>query len=444
MVYTKKKDLMIMTLNKLLAMSSLTSIALALILPASINAATPIELYNPADYNFLRAEETTKNGYPLPLTGQPITKTPVITKKPDSKVKKYPKYYIPQQETLAKDEMRITVCGSWATAPIRIGQGASCLFVQLGNGDNFIFDIGGGSLGNLYSLGVHPATLDKLFITHLHLDHVGGILNLFDAMGWARNTPLNVWGPSGFTPDLGTAAFTKNIRQAANWHVQSKSDVLPTGGTKIVTREIDISKFSPENPRQLAYDENGVKIYAFPVIHTIAGAMGYRLEWNGLTFVYTADSEPSNFEAEQAKGADVFIHEVMPSVEEFSDKNHMPLPNAQNVMNQHTTPAELGLVFDIAKPRLGVGMHFSMDDELIDPLFKRWRSTYNGPVVLAQDLTTINVTSEYIVIRQAKTDPLAWPPKPPTLSKDIDMNPGKPSKAQRPSWLSRTRIHHKP
>ena len=263
-------------------------------------------------------------------------------------------------------------------------------------------------------------------------------------MGWARNTPLNVWGPSGYTPDLGTAAFTQHIRQAANWHVQSKSDVLPTGGTKFVTKEIDISKFSPENPRQLAYDENGVKIYAFPVIHTITGAMGYRLEWNGLTFVYTADSEPSEFEAEQAKGADVFIHEIMPSTEEFAERNHMSIQNSQNVMNQHTTPAELGLVFDIAKPRLGVGMHFSMDDELIDPLFERWESTYNGPVLLAQDLSTINVTSEYIVIRQAKTDPLAWPPKPPKLSKDVDMNPGNPSKAQRPSWLSKTRIYHEP
>ena len=34
----------------------------------------------------------------------------------------------------------------------------------------------------------------------------------------------------------------------------------------------------------------------------------YRLGWNGLVMAYTADSEPSTFEAEQSKGADVFIH----------------------------------------------------------------------------------------------------------------------------------------
>ena len=392
------------------------------------------------EYRFPRAFRTTNDGYPLPLTGQPITKTPIITNSKAEMEKVYAEYYVPGDETLADDEMRITITGSYATAPLRKGQGASALLVQLGNGDKFMFDIGGGSLGNLYSLGVHPAELDKLFITHLHLDHVGGILNLFDTMGWARNTPLNVWGPSGHSPELGTAAFTNHIRSAAEWHVQSKSDVLPTGGTTINTNEIDISKFSPENPQQLAYEANGVKIYAFPVVHTIDGAMGYRLEWNGLTFVYTADSEPSYFEAEQAKGADVFIHEIMPSAEEFAEKNHMPVPNAQNVMNQHTSPADLGRIFDISKPRLGVGMHFAMDDELIDPLFQRWRTTYNGPVLLAQDLTTINVTSEHIIIRQAKTDPLAWPPTPPS-QEGVDLSPGASSKAQRPEWLTDTRLN---
>ena len=412
-------------------------LVLTLILPAMASA-------GPEDYRFPREPGTTKDGYPLPLTGKPITKTPVIAENPDAVIRDYPEHYVPGQEALAENEMRITACGSWATAPMRKEQGASCLLVQLGNGDNFIFDLGGGTLGNLYSLGVHPAELDKLFITHLHLDHVGGILTLFDAMGWARNTPLNVWGPSGHTPELGTATFAQNIRAAAEWHVQSKSDVLPTGGSKIISHEIDISRFSPEQPRQLAYDENGVKIYAFPVVHTINGAMGYRLEWQGLTFAYTADSEASTFEAEQAKGADVFIHEVMPSAEEFADKNHVPIENARNVMNQHTTPAELGQVFKIAEPRLGVGMHFPQDKELIDPLFQRWRTTYDGPVLVMQDLTTINVTSNYIVIRQAKTDPLAWPPKPPKLPEGVDMTPGKTSTAQRPAWLTETKIRQNP
>jgi ribonuclease Z len=262
---------------------------------------------------------------------------------------------------------------------------------------------------------------------------------LFDAMGWARNTPLRVWGPSGTTPKLGTAAFTDNIRKAAEWHVQSKRNLLPTGGTSIETHEIDISKFSPKNPRQLAYDHNGVKIYAFPVVHTIDGSMGYRLEWKGLSFAYTADSEPSTFEAEQSKGVDVFIHEVFPSPEEYAAQTKMPLQHAENALGEHTVPEELGLVFDIAKPGIGVGSHYTLGDALIDSAFKSLRTTYDGPVMLAHDLSVINVTPEQIVIRQAKTSLLAEVPDAPKLE-GVDMNPGERSDSQRPDWLTETKI----
>ena len=394
------------------------------------------------DFRFPREKQLTKDGYPTPLSGQPLTKTPVIAKKEGVTLKVYPEHYIPGKERLAENEMRITVIGSGGPAPVRRAQAASGFLVELGNGDNFIFDNGPGTTANLFSLGIHPALLDKLFITHLHLDHCGGIFSLFDAMGWARNTPLLVWGPSGYTPELGTAAFTENVRKAAEWHVQSKQNVLPTGGTKIVPHEVDISKFSPDNPNQLVYDENEVKIYAFPVVHTIAGAMGYRLEWKGLVMAYTADSEPSTFEAEQSKGADVFIHEIMPSSEEFALHAKMPLENAESVMNEHTTPAELGRIFSIAKPRLGVGSHFVLGDALIDTAFKRWRTTYDGPVLLAHDMTVINVSPEQIVSRQAITSLLASPPEAPILE-GVDMKPGSPSKAQRPSWLTKTRLDYK-
>jgi len=391
------------------------------------------------DFRFPREASTTKDGYPTPLSGKPITKTPVITKKKGASVKKYPEHYIPGKEPLAKNEMRITVLGSGSPTPVRRAQATSGYLVELGNGDNFIFDIGPGTSGNLYSMGVHPALLDKVFIAHLHLDHCGGIFPLFDAMGWARNTPLHVWGPSGSTPELGTKAFTENIRKAAEWHVQSKRNLLPTGGTTIVSHEIDISKFSTKNPRQLAYNKNGVKIYAFPVVHTIDGSMGYRLEWNGLSFAYTADSEPSTFEAKQSKGVDVFVHEVFPSPEEFAAQTKMPLEHAKNALGEHTLPEELGLVFSIAKPRLGVGSHYTLGDALIDTAFKRLRTTYKGPAMLAHDLSVINVTPEQIVIRQAKTSMLAEVPDAPKLE-GVDMNPGEPSKSKRPDWLTKTRI----
>jgi len=86
-------------------------IAACLLLPIVANAGAE-------NYRFPREPGTTKDGYPLPLTGVPITKTPVITKTPGAVIKKYPEHYIPGKETLADDEMRITACGALERAPM--------------------------------------------------------------------------------------------------------------------------------------------------------------------------------------------------------------------------------------------------------------------------------------------------------------------------------------
>jgi len=365
----------------------------------------------PGGYRFERVYGETPDGYPLPLTGKPITKQSIIVKNTEGIIKEYPEYFTPGEE-LGSEEMRITCMGS-GNPPVRMRQAGSSWLVQLGNGENFIFDIGGGSVLNLWSMGIPMAELDKLFATHTHLDHVGGILPLYDAMGWARNTPLRVWGASGYDQNLGISAFCKNIEEAANWHTTSKRGIVPSGGMQIEANEFDFSKFSKENPRQLVYDENGVKIYAFPVDHLLQGAVGYRLEWNGLSFVYTGDSVPTSFEAEQSKGVDVFVHEMFIDAPILAEKNNMPLQVAENVVNEHTPPSKLGEVFSIAHPTLGVGTHYFTNDDTIDPAFQGLKSTYDGPVIIGQDLLVINVTRDQIVCRMAMTDKLMWaaPPK---------------------------------
>jgi ribonuclease Z len=117
----------------------------------------------------------------------------------------------------------------------------------------------------------------------------------------------------------------------------------------------------------------------------------------------------------------------------------MPLEHAKNALAQHTSPAELGLVFDLAKPGIGVGSHYTLGDALIDSFFNDIKTTYDGPVLLAHDLSVINVTPEQIVIRQAKTSFLAEVPDAPELE-GVDMNPGEPSKSRRPDWLTETQI----
>jgi ribonuclease Z len=395
----------------------------------------------PGDYRFPRKCTITPNGYPVPLCGRPLTKTPVVVKQQGATLKKYPAHFVPEREELAPNEMRLTAVGS-GNPPVRRGQASTSWLVELGNGDRFIIDVGGGTVPALWSLRIPLAQLDKLFVTHLHLDHVGGIFNLWDSMGWARNTPLHVWGASGSTPELGVAAFAEHVTKAAAWHTRSKTGIIPSGGMQLTAHEFDFGQFTASNPIALVYDENDVKIYAFPVDHILEGAVGYRLEWNGLSMAYTGDSKPTRHEAEQAAGVDVFIHELFIDAPTFAKRNNMPLEIAENVVYEHTPADMLGRIFTIAKPALGVGTHFFTNDYTIDSAFEGISAEYSGPVVIAQDLMVINVTPEQIVTRMAKTDLLSWAapaPPPPPGAKQPQLDPPV-TEGRTPQWVMDTRL----
>lgn len=110
--------------------------------------------------------------------------------------------YYPGTETLNSNEMRVIALGT-GTPNFRRSQASASWLVELGNGDKFIFDIGTGSLANLAALEIPYSYLDKIFISHLHVDHIGDLDAMFIG-GWISNrtVPLRVWGPSGNSSEL--------------------------------------------------------------------------------------------------------------------------------------------------------------------------------------------------------------------------------------------------
>ena len=105
---------------------------------------------------------------------------------------------------------------SWARHPtIRPGQMNTSIFVELGNGDNFIFDIGEGSVSNYTAARVALNQMNNIFITHLHVDHYGSLpyVWMFGTWSGGWHKPITVHGPSGRTPEFGTKAMVEGMRQ---------------------------------------------------------------------------------------------------------------------------------------------------------------------------------------------------------------------------------------
>ena len=325
--------------------------------------------------------------------------------------------YYPNTEDLAGDEMRVIACGT-GMPTTRAAQAAACFLVELGNGDKFLFDIGSGSAERISSLQIPYNYLDKVFIGHLHTDHFGSIHDLF--IGGAlmgRNVPLRVWGPSGATPELGTAAAMDGMLQMLTWDMAGRAGNVDFRGYKLEVKEFD---YKLKN--EVIYEENGVVIRTFPAIHAIDGSVSYALEWNDLKFVFSSDTYPNKWFVEYSKDADLLIHECFIAVPDLVNKMKFSPESALLVGTQvHTAPEAFGKVMAEVEPRMAVAYHFFNDFDTSLAVYDRIRSTYDGPLSLAQDFMVWNVTKEDIRVRMAVTEeatwapPLAAPAEPPSL-----------------------------
>jgi ribonuclease Z len=183
--------------------------------------------------------------------------------------------YFPGTEDLEPDEMRIIACGT-GQPTVRPKQAAACWLVELGNGDKFIFDIGAQSMSRISAQKIHYDYLDKVFISHLHMDHYADLAALWiGGLKANRTYPLRVWGPSSYVPELGTRAAVNAMKASYLWDVMSSSRHLDSRGT-----EIEINEFDFSGVNQVVYEENGVTIRSFPAIHAIDGAVSYILAQN--------------------------------------------------------------------------------------------------------------------------------------------------------------------
>jgi ribonuclease Z len=325
-----------------------------------------------------------------------MTLTPVVGKPK----REYADMYVPGEEPIEDGELRVTVLGSGNPWPTR-AQASASILVEVGNPqrDLFLFDLGAGSLLNYATLKLPVNLLDKLFITHLHADHMGDILTLsgsYSKVGRADG-PVYVYGPSGTEPRLGTRKFCEAIHEALAWDDEAGRGHINPDSMRIVGNEFDFMK------TQVVYDKNGVKVTSFPVIHNFSGAVGYRLDFAGLSFAFSGDTRPCLPLVNACKGVDLLIHECFPPAAALAAASGLSIEQAMFTLNAvHTSPKAAGKVFGMVKPRLAGLYHTLLSPQVVALLFKELGEVYTGPVVQTQDLTVINITKESIVSRQAK------------------------------------------
>ena len=343
---------------------------------------------------------TTKLAYEggvLPLTTTPVVGTPK---------RDYDSTFKPGTETLGSDEIRVTILGS-GDPFVKKGQASASLLIEVGNDEHdfFFFDLGSGALANFNCLGLPVTSATKVFLTHLHADHVGDMPTLLWSLAKSgRRDPVEIWGPASDDSELGTLAYIHHLEKAHAWDMKSLCG--HPGQSGAITKAIEI----PYDKPATVYERNSVKISSFPVIHIINGPVGYRIDYKGNTVVFSGDTRPCKTLIEACHDSDLLVHETFPSAPVFAKKANVPLEQAEIVVNNsHTSPTMAGKVFKKARARMSVMWHLAVDHDTVGPAYREMRIQYGGPVTIAQDFTVFNITKDAVVVRQAEVNPVAWP-----------------------------------
>ena len=242
------------------------------------------------------------------------------------------------------------------------------------NGQKLLFDVGPGTNQRLYQSLVNPKEISKIFLTHLHSDHIAGLPDLWMTPWFllGRDHGLELWGPEG------TEEMVQGMRAMFGHDLAARVNKFnPIENLAIATHIVSDG---------VVFDKNGVKVTAFPVEHADGNpAFGYRIDWNGHAVVLSGDTTLNDNVIKQGTGADLIVHNIIAFSDRLSE-----MPEMKGVLAKLTTPEQAAEVFKRTKPKLAVYSHIVTKEmqgkKGEDQIIARTRAAgYDGPLVMGVD-----------------------------------------------------------
>ncbi|MEM1982050.1 MAG: ribonuclease Z [Sulfolobales archaeon] len=219
-------------------------------------------------------------------------------------------------------------------------------------GEVILLDAGEGTQKYLTLAGLSLAKVTNVFITHLHGDHVLGLIPLMESrslLGIEKG--LTIYGPPG-------------IKE----YIQHNLRIL--NFTPIYPYEvIEGGKFNLEN--------NKYSAESFPVTHSV-NTLGVKLRIRNKTIVYTSDSKPCDAIIKNAEKADVLIHD--------STYSYIDSDKAREYM--HSTSVEAALDAALSDVKTLVLTHVSMRYDDTSKLEREAKAKFFN-TIMAEELMTM-------------------------------------------------------
>lgn len=276
--------------------------------------------------------------------------------------------------------VRVTLLGTGGPELSHERLGAATL-IEAG-GMPLLFDAGRGVLQRLNECGVNLKSIDRLFLTHLHSDHIEGLPGLWITPWFmlGRSAPLRIWGPPG------TREMVEGMRMFLGHDTVHR---MPAGAAIL---DVEVHEFDSGGT---VFGANGVEIRAVEVDHKDGNpAFGFVVEFGGRKVVLSGDCTLSEELIAAGQDADLIVHNVFaPSPALLARDTHK-----RAVAEKLTSPEQAAEVFQRTNTRCGVYTHVIPLDSSLSDILRRTRAAgYLGPLVVGEDLMKIDVGADVTV-----------------------------------------------
>jgi len=186
--------------------------------------------------------------------------------------------------------IRLTVLGTSGTYPAA-GRACSGYLLEAGEGERptrVWVDTGPGTLANLLRVAELPS-LDAIWISHLHVDHVSDLLAANYALRYGDFRP-----PPAPVPVFGPTDWVSHVRP-----------FLSTGESEPIDGTFEVHDLHDGE----RVDLGPLRLEAVATVHSVE-TYGVRASSGGRTVAYSADSGPCDALGRLADQADLFVCEA--------------------------------------------------------------------------------------------------------------------------------------
>ena len=257
-----------------------------------------------------------------------------------------------------------------------INRNHTAIVLDFDNGTRVLLDASSGNsvLRQGEALGIKAQDFDQVLLSHRHGDHMGGLPFLQTQRTFidSQGPPLHIYS---------TEPSLEALRALCGAILLRGLTVDREGG-----RSHDGNQVLKWHPTPSGHSvELGTTAHAncFPVDH-IEGAVGWRIESNGIAVVFSGDTRFSESLVEASKGADLLIHEAL------STQEH----EAETKRRGHSTAGDAGRAAAMANVGELILTHIDTPyHEITQSLVDEARQFFDGPVSVARDLLQVTVSA---------------------------------------------------